>query len=128
MSQPLAGDYPYTRLRRNRADAFSRRLVREHRLTVDDLILPLFVCEGSAKREPIASMPGVERLSIDELLRDAEEIFRLGIPAVALFPVTPASANRMRRSSGLMLWPATLKTFFREADHIRLQPADVINR
>ncbi|MEQ8860638.1 MAG: porphobilinogen synthase [Pseudomonadales bacterium] len=78
--------FPSTRLRRNRASDFSRRLVREHTLSADDLIYPMFVIEGSAKREPVASMPGVERLSIDELLRDAERALTLGIPAVALFP------------------------------------------
>ncbi len=77
-----------TRLRRNRKSDWSRRLVRENTLTVDDLIWPLFVTEGEAKREPIASMPGVERLSVDEAVRAAEEAARLGIPAIALFPYT----------------------------------------
>jgi porphobilinogen synthase len=72
-----------------RRDEFSRRLMREHIVTVDDLILPLFVLEGADRREPIASMPGVERISLDLLLQEAEEIQRLGIPAIALFPVTP---------------------------------------
>jgi porphobilinogen synthase len=76
-------------MRRMRRDVFSRRLMREHRLTTDDLIYPVFVLEGEARREPVASMPGIERLSIDELLREAAEIHDLGIPAVALFPVTP---------------------------------------
>jgi porphobilinogen synthase len=84
------GAYPGTRMRRMRRDEFSRRLMREHRLTADDLIYPVFVLEGNARREPVPSMPGVERLSIDELLRDAGEACELGIPAIALFPVTPA--------------------------------------
>ena len=81
--------FPATRLRRNRRDDFSRRLVRENRLSVDDLILPVFVLDGENRREAIASMPGVERLSIDLLLKKAEHWVALGIPALALFPVTP---------------------------------------
>ncbi len=81
--------FPATRLRRNRRDAFSRRLVRENRLSVDDLILPVFVLEGENRREAVPSMPGVERLSIDLLLEEAEELVALGIPMLALFPVTP---------------------------------------
>jgi porphobilinogen synthase len=72
-----------------RRDDFSRRLMREHRLTVDDLIYPMFVLEGNHQRQAVSSMPGVERVSIDLLLKEAEELCRLGIPAVALFPVTP---------------------------------------
>ena len=87
------GGYPRTRMRRMRRDAFSRRLMREHRLTTDDLIYPVFVLEGSGQREAVASMPGVERLSIDELLKEAAELTALGIPAVALFPVTPAACK-----------------------------------
>jgi porphobilinogen synthase len=82
----MSRSFPITRLRRNRAHDFSRRLVREHTLTADDLIYPMFVIEGSGRREPVASMPGIDRLTIDELLRDAERAFELGIPAVALFP------------------------------------------
>jgi porphobilinogen synthase len=81
--------FPATRMRRMRRDGFSRRLMREHRLTTDDLIYPVFLLEGERQREPVASMPGIERLSIDELLREAAEIHGLGIPAMALFPVTP---------------------------------------
>nr|WP_241198070.1 porphobilinogen synthase [Pseudomonas oleovorans] len=81
--------FPATRLRRNRRDDFSRRLVREHRLSVDDLILPVFVLDGENRRETVPSMPGVERLSIDLLLKEAEHWVELGIPALALFPVTP---------------------------------------
>ncbi|MBI5041016.1 MAG: porphobilinogen synthase [Gammaproteobacteria bacterium] len=76
-------------MRRMRRDGFSRRLMREHQLTADDLIYPMFVLEGSGQRETVASMPGVERLSIDELLKEAGELVALGIPAIALFPVTP---------------------------------------
>jgi len=72
-----------------RRDVFSRRLMREHRLSADDLIYPVFILEGERRREPVASMPGIERLSIDELLTEAAEIHALGIPALALFPVTP---------------------------------------
>jgi porphobilinogen synthase len=82
--------YPATRPRRMRRNDFSRRLLREHRLTPDDLIYPLFVLEGENLREPVASMPGVNRLSIDLLLTECEQAQALGIPAVALFPVTPA--------------------------------------
>ena len=81
--------YPLSRPRRLRRDDFSRRLVRENQLSADDLIYPVFVLEGTQQREPIASMPGIERLSIDLLLEDAAEIVELGIPAIALFPVTP---------------------------------------
>lgn len=80
--------YPYTRPRRMRRDDFSRRLMREHVLGTDDLILPVFV-HGLDGRAAIASMPGVERVSIDELLRVAEQASELRIPALALFPVTP---------------------------------------
>ena len=81
--------FPATRLRRNRRDDFSRRLVRENVLTVDDLILPVFVLDGENRREAVASMPGVERLTIDLLLEEAAKWVELGIPALALFPVTP---------------------------------------
>ena len=85
--------FPATRLRRNRRDEFSRRLVRENVLTVDDLILPVFVLDGENRREAVASMPGVERLSIDLLLQEAEEWVALGIPALALFPVVDAAGK-----------------------------------
>lgn len=81
--------FPQLRPRRLRKDDFSRRLVREHQLTVDDLIYPCFVLEGKNQREKVTSMPGVERLSIDLLLQEAEIIHKLGIPMMALFPVTP---------------------------------------
>lgn len=81
--------YPFTRPRRMRRDSFSRRMMRENTLTADDLIYPVFVLDGHNRREPVNSMPGVERLSIDLLLESAAEAFDLGIPALALFPVTP---------------------------------------
>lgn len=85
----VSRSFPYTRMRRMRADDFSRRIMRENRLTVDDLIYPVFILEGQDQRETVASMPGVERLSIDLLLKEAKEWVSLGIPAIALFPVTP---------------------------------------
>jgi len=81
--------FSMTRMRRMRRDDFSRRLIRETVLTTNDLILPVFVLEGAGRSEAIASMPGVERLSIDVLLRTAERAVALGIPMLALFPVTP---------------------------------------
>jgi porphobilinogen synthase len=81
-----AGTFPAVRMRRNRRTAWSRRLVAENRLTVDDLIWPIFIIDGRNKREPIAAMPGVERLSVDLAAREAEAAARLGIPAVATFP------------------------------------------
>jgi len=89
------GAYPATRMRRNRRDDFSRRLVRENHLTVNDLIYPVFVLEGNQQREAISSMPGVNRLSIDLLCDLAEECYTLGIPALALFPVTPAGCKSL---------------------------------
>lgn len=81
--------FPTTRPRRMRHDDFSRRLMRENRLSVDDLIYPVFVLEGQGQRSQCTPMPNIERLSIDELVRDAGEWVALGIPAIALFPVTP---------------------------------------
>jgi porphobilinogen synthase len=87
--------YPRSRPRRMRAADFSRRLMRENRLTVDDLICPIFVCEGQGVREPIASMPGVARISLDILTTLARDYHALGIPAVALFPVTPTAMKSL---------------------------------
>ena len=85
------GQYPATRMRRNRMKAFSRRMLAEHRLSVDDLIWPLFVIEGEEKAEPVASMLGVSRHSIDRLVTQAREAEALGIPAIAVFPsIDPA--------------------------------------
>lgn len=95
MSRPqiISSAYPALRPRRMRRDAFSRRLMRETTLTAADLILPVFVLEGEAQREAVPSMPGVERLGIDQLLHEADGLVALGIPAVALFPVTPLEAK-----------------------------------
>jgi porphobilinogen synthase len=83
----MPAPYPLSRPRRLRRDVFTRNLVREHRLSVHDLILPVFVLDGRGRREPVASMPGVERLSLDQLLPLAQECADLGIPVLALFPV-----------------------------------------
>ena len=87
MTQFVPAAFPARRLRRLRQHDFSRRLVRENHLTVDDLIYPVFVLEGENRREAVASMPGIERLSLDLLLQEAAELVALGIPAIALFPV-----------------------------------------
>ena len=91
MSRPNfpSSGFPAHRPRRMRKDDFSRRLMRENQLQVDDLIYPCFVLEGNNQREAVSSMPGVERLSIDLLLKEAETIHKLGVPMMALFPVTP---------------------------------------
>lgn len=81
--------FPITRMRRLRANDFSRRLVRENQLSVNDLIYPVFVTEGEGVIQPVPSMPGVERLSIDVLVQRAQQWVNLGIPVIALFPVTP---------------------------------------
>jgi porphobilinogen synthase len=90
---PIPGSFPHVRMRRMRKDEFSRRLMRETRLSTDDLICPLFVVEGAGQRVAVPSMPGVERLSVDELVREAHELARLGVPALALFPVPDASTK-----------------------------------
>ncbi|MGL5335908.1 MAG: porphobilinogen synthase, partial [Enterovibrio sp.] len=84
---PTSGAFPARRMRRLRQHEFSRRLVAENQLSVNDLIYPVFVLDGEKRREPIASMPGIERLSIDELLLEARELVQLGIAAIAIFPV-----------------------------------------
>src|SRR5256885_13157027 len=83
----IYGQYPAVRMRRMRRDDFSRRLMRENVLTADDLIYPIFVLDGKARTEKVASMPGVERLTLDKLLPVAEQCLKLRIPALALFPV-----------------------------------------
>ncbi len=90
MPHHYTGRFPTARPRRNRRDAWTRQLVAENTLTAGDLIWPIFVREGVDASEPVASMPGVERLTIDRAVRAAEEAAALGIPAIALFPVTPA--------------------------------------
>lgn len=87
--------FPATRMRRMRADAFSRSLMREHQLSASDFILPVFVLEGEGREENIASMPGVKRQSIDLLLKTAAEAVALGVPALALFPVVDASRKSL---------------------------------
>ncbi|MFT2111229.1 porphobilinogen synthase [Marinomonas sp. 2405UD68-3] len=87
--------FPLVRMRRMRKDDFSRRLMRENRLNTDDLIYPMFVIEGENQREVVPSMPGVERVSLDQLLIEAAELVELGIPAIALFPVVPAKKKTL---------------------------------
>lgn len=88
-----SGEFPSTRLRRMRYSDFSRRLMRETSLSPDNLIYPMFVIEGQSRRQTVDSMPGIERVSVDELVREAESLVELGIPALALFPVTDPSAK-----------------------------------
>jgi porphobilinogen synthase len=95
MTDRESGEFPRTRMRRMRRDEFSRKLMRETTLTPANLIYPMFVIEGSGKRDAVGSMPGVDRVSIDELVREADAIMALGIPALALFPVTPVQAKSL---------------------------------
>ena len=95
------GSFPSIRMRRMRRDDFSRRLMREHHLTTDDLIYPVFVLEGSGRVEQVPSMPGVERVSLDRLLPVAEQALHLGVPALALFPVVDSS---LKTSSAEEAW------------------------
>ena len=95
MSQSGIDLFPYTRMRRLRKNDFSRRLTQEHQLTVNDLIYPVFVLEGKNRKEAVESMPGVERLSIDLLVEEAKELAELGVPAMALFPVTPSEKKSL---------------------------------
>jgi len=87
--------FPRVRMRRMRRDDFSRRLMRETTLTAADFIYPVFVMEGSKQRVAVPSMPGVERMTIDELVREAEAVAKLGVPAMALFPVTAPEAKSL---------------------------------
>ncbi|WP_036180449.1 porphobilinogen synthase [Marinomonas sp. MED121] len=87
--------FPLVRMRRMRKDSFSRRLMQENQITSNDLIYPMFVIEGENERETVPSMPGVERVSIDQLLIEAAELVELGIPAIALFPVVPAEKKSL---------------------------------
>src|SRR5690348_12938837 len=95
MSMNFTGKFPERRQRRMRRDDFSRRLMREHRLSSDDLIYPAFVLEGSRRDEPVLSLPGISRKSIDLLLADAERCVSLGLPAIALFPVIPGEQKSL---------------------------------
>ena len=101
MGFDFAGHYPRRRMRRMRRDDFSRRLVREHRLAADDLIYPVFMLDGAKREEPIASMPGISRKSIDLLFRDAERCVELSVPAMALFPVI---ATELKSPDGAQEW------------------------
>ena len=89
------GKFPRARPRRMRRDDFSRRLMRESHLCANDFIYPVFVMEGQRQRVAIPSMPGIERVTIDELLKEAAELVDLGIPALALFPVVPAEKKSL---------------------------------
>ena len=100
MSLPF-GQFPASRMRRMRRDAFSRRLMCEHTLTPHDMIYPVFVLDGQKQRQSVGSMPGVERLSIDLLLPVAEECLELGIPALALFPVIDAGLKSLDAQEAL---------------------------
>lgn len=91
----ITSAYPQRRMRRMRKHEFSRRLMSENQLTANDLIYPMFVLEGNNRTEQVASMPGVERLSIDLLLKEAAELVELGIPLIALFPVTPSEKKTL---------------------------------
>ena len=97
----MSRTFPATRMRRNRYREFSRRLVRETELTVNDLIYPLFVIEGRNTTEPVASMPGIERFSIDRLVGECESVAKLGVPAVALFPNVAA---HLKTPDGAEAW------------------------
>ena len=92
---PNSRQFPQSRLRRNRFQDFSRRLVRETQLSASDLIYPMFVVEGRGQRVAVSAMPGIERYSIDELLKEAEIAAKLGIPAIALFPNVDASVRSL---------------------------------
>src|ERR1700734_1372349 len=95
MTGTAVDSFPSTRMRRMRRDDFSRLLMRETHLTVDALISPVLVAEGRGERQPVASMPGIERLSIDELLRECESLLRVALPALALLPVVPAEKKTL---------------------------------
>ncbi len=97
----MTRQFPNTRLRRTRATDWSRRLVRESTLSVDDLIWPLFICDGNNHEETVASMPGVSRLSVDRAVSSAKEAANLGIPCLALFPSTPAALRSERGDEAL---------------------------
>ncbi len=92
-SRPPLGAFPSVRLRRNRRDAWTRRLVAENSLSVDDLIWPIFVIEGRNEVRPVASMPGQVRVTVDRVAGHVEQAARLGIPAIAIFPATPPDAK-----------------------------------
>lgn len=95
MSYAFPGAFPGRRLRRVRRHDFSRRLVAENVLTVDDLIYPVFVMEGKNHQEEVSSMPGVHRMTIDLLVKEAEAIAKLGVPVLSLFPVIGADKKSL---------------------------------
>ena len=97
----MPGAYPTVRMRRNRRDAWTRRLVAENALSVDDLIWPIFVCEGTGETRPVGSMPGQVRVSVDRVASHVEEAARLGVPALAIFPATPPEAKDAAGSEAL---------------------------
>lgn len=101
----ITSAFPNRRMRRMRKHDFSRRLMAENQLSVNDLIYPMFVLEGNNRTEQIASMPGIERYSIDLLLKEAEELVALGIPMIALFPVTPAEKKTLMAEEAYTLMP-----------------------
>lgn len=101
MPGKYSGDYPEVRLRRMREHDFTRRMMRENLLTAADLIYPVFIIEGENRRDPVPAMPGVERLSIDLLIEEARTTMELGIPALALFPVTP---EKKKTADGREAW------------------------
>jgi porphobilinogen synthase len=89
----MQGAYPTVRMRRNRRDAWTRRLVAENTLSVDDLIWPIFVIEGTNEERPVASMPGQVRVTVDRVAKHVEQAAKLGVPAIAIFPATPPEAK-----------------------------------
>ncbi|MBD1558614.1 porphobilinogen synthase [Vibrio sp. S9_S30] len=95
MSVSIQGQFPGRRMRRMRKHDFSRRLMAENQVTVNDLIYPIFILMGKNRREPVESMPGIERLSIDLMLEEAEYLSKLGVPAIALFPVVTQDAKSL---------------------------------
>ena len=111
--RPVAGAFPAVRMRRNRVDGFTRRLVAENRLSVDDLIWPIFVIEGTATETAVASMPGVKRVTLDRLAAHVEPAAKLGVPALAIFPATPpekkdAEGSEAKNPENLMCRAARL--------------------
>ena len=101
MSFTFTGEFPDKRSRRMRRDDFSRRMMRETRLTSDDFIYPAFVLDGAKREEPVASLPGVSRKSVDLLLREAERCVELSVPALALFPVV---GSELKTPDGAEAW------------------------
>ena len=97
----ILGSYPTTRLRRVRKSDWIRRLVSENRLSVDDLILPIFIKEGRNQIEPIKTMPGIHRYSVDKVNKIVDEATNKGIPMIALFPYTPLKKKNAKGSEAL---------------------------